>query len=256
MGRFTYLDHNTNEFAKATTVIGVSSVSAIYPAANLQTLPIANTYRSGNIATITIQIGLGAAAAFRLVALINHNLTSTALVTVRGGSVAVPDGSQFITTIPWRQRDMFKLIDPAQSWQFWSIVISDPANLSGFLEIGYLLGGNAVTLDFGFNYGWQVADIFENIGSSNYGVPNLQDGFEQVRVEMIWENMTATQSDVLRAFFRSVKGNLVPFFLIPDSDKAEGYFGRFTGAIEISRGQRHSSSTTFLEDSQGLSIPA
>ncbi|MGH9341985.1 MAG: hypothetical protein ACRD1R_20965, partial [Acidobacteriota bacterium] len=115
MGFFAYLTHNDNDLAAGT--ITASSEDASYPKVNLTALPISKPFRFTGDTSENLQIDLGAAKNIDLVALINHNLTSAATITVNGGSAANPGGTEFQTTISYREFDAFKLLAAAQTWR-------------------------------------------------------------------------------------------------------------------------------------------
>ena len=254
MGFFTYLKHDDNDFVQDATVLTPSSEDTTYPASTLKVLPISNTWRTTGVASESLQIALATAKRITVAGWVNHNLTSAAVAKIYGGSTPNPDGSEFQVTIPWREHDMYVELD--ETYRYWKQVVQDPTNTLGYLEFGYPVGGLLTTLEFNFVFGWTVSDEFTNIGGYEFGVPNLQEGFEQVRVEMSWEELTEAEATTLRTLFRSLKGNLNPFFLIPDPAKYEGYFGRFNGPLTITRHRRYSGPTQFESDSRGLALPA
>ena len=256
MSFFTFLKHDDNEFMKSGTVLTPGSEVAAYPGSNVKLLPIANTWRTGGVANETLLITLESAMPINLLGFKNHNLTPSAVVTFNGGSTPNPDGGQFTTTLTWRKFDLFKSLAAAEMYKYWKLIVQDPTNTDGYLEFGGLLGGSATTFGFNFSYGFTVEDLFENLGEYRFGVPNFQRGFDQVQIGMFWEEMTAAESNTLRAVFRSLAGNLKPLFLIPDPEIYEGYFGRFTSSLRVTRHRRHSARTTFTEDSRGLSMAA
>ncbi|MGH9341379.1 MAG: hypothetical protein ACRD1R_17785, partial [Acidobacteriota bacterium] len=188
-----------------------------------------------------------------------HNLTSAATITVNGGSTANPDGTEFTATITWREFDAFTLLAAAETWRYWKIIIADAANPDGFIQIGYLLMGDATRANFGFEFGWSFQDRFENLEvKSEFGVPDVQELFYQVRLVLPYQDIPGTDLDVLRASFKKLKRNLTPLLLIPDASDNEGYFGRFVNHLERSFQSDFYQDTSleFEEESRGKKIAA
>lgn len=95
-----------------------------------------------------LYIDLGATETLRVNVLKNHNLQSTAIITVRYYSDA------FVTLVDsevltWHASQIGART--AQSYRYIAYEISDPSNPDGFIEIGLAWGGDSVVPHYGFN---------------------------------------------------------------------------------------------------------
>lgn len=256
------LPNTSNLIGSAT--LTVSSEDSAYPKANLALLPISKTFRttgSSPASSQTILMDFGSAQSVDLVAVINHNLSSTATITVRAGTTTgVSDFSQSIT---WRERTVYAVLTSLQSYRYWRIDLNDPFNTNGFLEIGYISIGNSTSYSFGPLYGTLVStDEFVNSeDESEFGAPHVSEIFNRTNLSFDLRTV-ADNEDLIHALFRSLKRNVTPLFLIIDSDIYDGYFGRFINnpdrTIYRIRGQDgyREVSFDFREDGIGRRIPA
>lgn len=258
MGNVAYLTHDNNKGAASATAITASSADTAYPAANLKVLPVAKHWRSTGVSSENLQFDLGSALAITLMAVLNHNLTSAATVTVNGGSTANPDGSQYTTTITWREFDMFKLLSAAaQTYRYWKVIFVDTANADGYIKVGKIMLGNATTLGFHWRYGSRFFDQYVNLNlKSAGGVPHVEQKYGIVRQQFDFGPLTTANMATIRTLYRALKGNAKPLFIIPESDGADGYFGRFINELDRNLNFREYASLVFEEDGRGRSIAA
>jgi len=81
-------------------------------------------------------------------AILNHNLTTSAIVTLIGSNSATfaPIGTSRILNV--RLNNIYHIEEtlPLISYRYWRISINDPTNLSGHLEIGTIVFGSAQLL--------------------------------------------------------------------------------------------------------------
>jgi hypothetical protein len=161
------------------------------PLANLQNTVIAKVARSASLslASTKINIDLGATAlGYDTVALVNHNLSSTALIRITLSNVSdysvlsydsgwlfayaplyAPDvlmweednwyfGTVADDDLDKYQRTFFAVLDPVQTARYARIEIDDGANADGYFQAGRMLLGQALTFsvnyDFGSGLGW------------------------------------------------------------------------------------------------------
>lgn len=255
MGNFTYLRHDQNDYVSA--VLTVSSENVTYPKANSQALPISKPFRFTGCTSENIQIDLGSAKSIDLFALVNHNLTSAATITVNGGSSANPDGSQYTTTITWRQYDAFKYLASVQTWRYWKLIFANSTNPDGYVQLGYVMLGNATEFTFNFQYGWQFEDRYENQDlMSEFGVPFVAELYYQKRFALRFGPLSAANMDILRTLYTGAKRNLNPTFWIPDSAVNDGYLVRFENQLARLMDFYHSADLEMIEESRGKKIAA
>lgn len=81
-------------------------------------------------------------------AMLNHNLTSSAVITLEGADNA--SFSPVGETIPltWTLENIYYVAPtfPHNQWRYWRIVISDPTNSDNYLRVGTLIFGTTVIL--------------------------------------------------------------------------------------------------------------
>jgi hypothetical protein len=258
MGHATYLSSKDNWLAQTdvTVTVAASSADANYPVANVNVLPVAKPFRFTGKTSENLQIDLGAARVVNLVAILNHNLTSGATVTVNGGSSANPNGGQYTTTISWREFDAFKLIT-TQTWRYWKLIFADTGNTDAFIQVGYVLIGNASDLTFGFNYGWSLEDECSSLElESEYGTAHVASLYYRVLVRLDFDSLTLTEMTVLRNLYLALGRNMRPFFFIPDKVVGDGYFVRWASYFSQVVSLRRSVSVELKEESRGKKMVA
>lgn len=249
-----FISHNNNLAALSATTLTTTSSDATYPISNIKELPIAKAWRS-EISTVDIKLDFGSAKTIGILALINHNLTSAATITVDGGTTTAYSG--FSTTMTWRQYNAFVLLSPTQSFRHWRIRIDDSGpGPDNPVEVGYLVAGNHTTLSSAFSYGWTQTDEYINREiSSEFGVPYISELYYCMRFKFTFTNKSASEITAVRNVFKDVKRNVTPLFFIPDTTTSDGYFGRFVSDFERKTDYWISVATLeFLEDSRGKQI--
>ena len=256
MGFFTYLKHTDNNILDA-VIVGASE-NVNFPASNARVLPVSKPYRSADGGTTSqkIRVDFATAKSTDQVALINHNLTSAATITLNGGTTPDPDGGEFTTSLTWREFTIFKNLSATQTFKHWAILIEDSTNLDGFIQVGYILMGLKTTFGFGFNFGWSFIDEIVNVElETEFGAPEIASLFRRVKLRLQFEHLSEAQGNTVRALYTSLNKNVNPFFLIPDLAVADGFFGRFTSRFEriIGLTRRVAVPLDFTEDSLGKS---
>jgi hypothetical protein len=82
-----------------------------------------------------IRFDLGAAYSLALVAFIRHNLSSTATILIKGSAdnfATFP----YSSAVTWTADNLVKVIDPAQSYRYWELHLTDRDNPAEFIEVG------------------------------------------------------------------------------------------------------------------------
>lgn len=256
MGFFTYLRHDNNNALDA--LIVAASEDENFPASNLKILPVSKPYRSaaGKITGQKIRVDYPVVRNTDQFSLINHNLTSLATVTLNGGTTPDPDGSEFTVSMTWREFSMFENLDSTKTFKHWAVLIEDGTNPDGFIQVGYILPGLKTTFGFGFNFGWSFIDEIVNVElETEFGAPDIRALFRRVKLRLQFQHLSEAQGNTVRALYTGLTKNIIPFFLVPDVDVADGFFGRFTGGFNRTIGltRRVMVSLSFTEDSIGKS---
>lgn len=257
MGYFTYLTHDDNKAAASAATVTGSTASTSYPASNVKTLPIAKHWRATGVVSESLLIDLGSALPIDLIGAVNHNLTSSATITVYAGSTSPPDGSQFSTTIAYREFDAFKLMTSSQTYRYWKFTFADPTNTDGYIKVGYLLIGDSTTTSFHWNNDAPMTDRFVNLNRlSAGGVPYIEQKYGVIAQTFKFGPLSQADMTTLRTLYRALKGSAKPLFVIPESGTVQGYFGRFMNDFIRQLGLYEFADLDFLEDGRGRSIIA
>jgi hypothetical protein len=259
MANLTYLTHADNKLVGST--ITASTEDASYPKANLTIMPISKRFKFTGKTSENLQIDLLAAYSITFIALVNHNLSSGATVTITSGSSPNPSGNS--QTMTYRAGDMFKLF-AAQNYRYWKIVFADSGSSESVIALGYVMVGISTTLGFNFAYDWQIADEYFNINvGSAYGAPHLAELYGRTRLVLPFRNLSSTNAGAIRTLFQAVKMDITPLILVPDADQSDCYFGRFDSSlsrkINYGGGSAYGAQDfelSFTSDSRGRSIAA
>jgi hypothetical protein len=255
MTNLTYLRNDENVAQLA--ILTSSTADGSYPLANLIAMPISKPFRFLTPTSQWINLELPGALSIDCFALINTNLTSAATITINAGSVSNPDGSQYTTTLPWRQHDNFKFLSAPQTYRYWKILVSDPTNLDGYIQIGYAMLGNCTTLDFNFAYGWHLIEERVNLEQqSEFGTPHIVDLYSQNRITMEFQNRIPAETATLLALYQALKRNYTPLLLAPDGEGIDAYFCRLISNFDQTVDFYRSVNLEFLEEPRGRSISA
>jgi hypothetical protein len=172
----------------ATATLSQFSASAAYPASNLQALPVSKPYRTTGITSSEyVEFDLGSAQAITLVAILNHNFSSGATITIKGGASANP--STFTQVMTYRQYDMFTVI--SQTYRYWRITFNDTGNTNAYLSLGYVMIGNATAMAFNYGYDFPFVDSYTNLeAQTEFNVPHIAPLAYQVAMSHTFNNLS------------------------------------------------------------------
>ena len=254
---FTYLKFADSHIANAT--LTPDTEDALYPVENVQAEPAAETYRSTSASAQKILIDYAAPVLAGQFLLINHNLTSAATITLRGGSSQDPDGLDFEVVIPWATRNAWVLFDALETWRYWSLTIDDASNPDGVLEMGLLLHGLKWQLTRNFNLASERrSETVNQALESEFGVITTgQNLYQRTRFVATWKTTTDAERLALAEFLARLEKERGGLAWIPDPDETVAYYGRLV--TDHSEVRRFAHITDFsglelLEDSTGRSL--
>lgn len=130
-----------------------SDEDLVYPVENVQNQRLAKAWRTTVLTGITVVADLGGTAAVTMAAIIGHNLTSAATLTISGNTASSFVSPAFTTSMTAVDGLILKYFDQ-QDLRYWQWSIDDDANSDGYIEIGRLWAGvywqvdPSSTLDF------------------------------------------------------------------------------------------------------------
>ena len=182
-------------------------------------------------ATITANYVPGNNHNIASLAIINHNLTSSATLTIQASSetdFSIINGSQ--TFNPGTTAvNFFTKTGIIAATDNWRLIISDPTNTNKTLEIGELWFSEAHeefirSFNFGFTRNRQRLQVVNATRSGNKTVADfgLQKSFD-----LQWTLLRGAARDQIVKLFDDSKGAFKPFLFIPDPTKSEVFEIRF-----------------------------
>lgn len=241
-------------------VITVSSEDSAYPKENIYGQVAAKVFRSESTTILIMQIDFGASVAANTIALVNHNLTSGATVTLKNNDTSP---GTTITTMAYRASDMWKAFTSVSA-QEWEIVITDVNTAD--IQIGQIILGTRVQFPVGRKIanGYIPAVRRINIGDETYGGVKWNYHLHQRReFNPSFLCRSAADLAVFSTLDTAVYGDHYPFLYIPNVSGSECYYVRKEidfGPVEIDRvagGEiAHEYTLGLVEESRGLEILA
>jgi len=253
--RIAWITHANNFAAEEDTDITVSSTdnNSIYPAENLKTVPSSEVWRSFDAATQTLLFDLGTARSVNIIALVTHNLSSAATITIQAGPTS--GVASFSVSMTWREAVAFKYLSTAQTYRWWKITLSDASNPYGFIEVGYPIIGSLVKPEFTMQQGWTDADqIVNSRVETEFGTPYTEEIYRCRRLSLSFGPLTSAQAAQLSTLYRECNRNAKPFLLLPEREGTEAYFGRLMNMFSDKLDFYDYVDVEFEEDNVGHSV--
>lgn len=203
-----------------------------YPKENLLMLPVSKTARFTAIgATAGVHVTIPNEEDVTVIAIVGHNLSESATVTVYGGDTYPAATS--LGTMTWRRGLLFLSFSTAKNYLFYKIEITDDANEYGFHEFGYLVFGALSSLSYGF-FSYSISDNFGVIESSRINSNRRPVNYIQ-SASLQFTNQTIANASTLRTLYQNSLGSATPVLVIPDSTANEAVFGRLDDTFTLSR---------------------
>lgn len=155
----------TPVFSDLATLTGSESVGDM-TISNLNKRSLKRKYRTLELSSVVINVDLGSVRNVNFFALIAHNLTSSATITVQAGSTdAVTDyNTGALSGITgndagFEQQSFYKFLMSGQRFRYWRFTISDASNPDNYIQIGRLYLSNAfqptINIDYGVSWGFE-----------------------------------------------------------------------------------------------------
>jgi hypothetical protein len=251
MGTFAAMLSNVNNVLVSATATA-SSEAVGYPVEHAAGLPYNKPWRTTGLSLEWIEFDLGVATPMDCLVLGNHNLTRDATITVTSGASPAP--TENAELVQWRARDAYiRLI--ARNLRYWRMTFQDITNPYGFIQVGYMLGGRLRVFPFGVSYGDMTEDFYTDLeNTTDFGITHLVALTSGTTLLLPFNTRTRAQLEDLRRLYQDVQGKRNPLFLIPDLDRYDGYFGRFTTALRWQDNLMFDTSLEFRTDSPGRII--
>jgi len=210
----------------ASTVSGGSWLASL-PLSNIKDRRLSRVARSTNVslANTIINIDLGSAKTVGAIALVTHNLSSTATVKIRGddaadfatplydsgwvnvyGAGVIPSelleweddnfwlGTVSSNAIAGYQAPFIKVIDTRPVLRYWRIEINDTSNVDAYVQIGRVFIGDVWTTSVNYSYGAGLSTTDETQIETSLGGEEYFDVRKRYR-EFKFELQYLTESE-------------------------------------------------------------
>jgi len=122
--------------------IVASSEDSSYPAGNLQEQRLAVKWLADSATSQNVVFDLGSAQSVLTMAIVSHNIASTATITVNGNATNMWTAPSVVQSLTWNEDIVMKFIS-SQSYQYWQFAFT---GLTQALSIGRIWLGSYVTI--------------------------------------------------------------------------------------------------------------
>ncbi len=118
-----------------------SSETSSLPASNVQDPRPTRVWRTSGAASESLVLDLGTARSVSMAALLEHNLTAEATVTLQANSSDSWGSPPLEESLGWHSGLIVEFFEAAE-YRYWRLVIADGGNADGYVQIGRVwLGG-------------------------------------------------------------------------------------------------------------------
>jgi len=175
----------------------------------------------------TITLTFSEAKNIKALAILDHNLSSAAVITLMGNTSDAWGAPAYSQVITHNDDKIGCYLD--QTYQYWRLQISDQLNSAGYIEIGELFLGDYFEPTCNYSYGWgKETSAFETSQQSPAGVKKATLDYLQVVFQITFDYIPAADIASLMTMFRAVKnesaGTVSPVFFNADSADANDFY--------------------------------
>lgn len=118
------------------TVISGSSEATAYPWSNLRCPRQATPGRTGASATLDLDISFDRARPVRALSVRNHNLSSVAVMTLKGDSDPTFASPPVSVTVPYEPEALNLVLAREYQYRYWRLSITDAGATGGYIQLG------------------------------------------------------------------------------------------------------------------------
>lgn len=119
----------------------------LYPEENLQDQRLASKWRSTDASAQTIVCNLGSAQAVNTIAVLGHNLSGSASITIEAATADSWASAPWSTSLTYATGAILKYLSASQTYQYWRFTLDDATNSDGYVEAGRVWLGTYLELD-------------------------------------------------------------------------------------------------------------
>lgn len=232
-----------------------STENAVYPAEYLYDHQSARVFRGTSQTALSILIDMGAAISADTVALVNHNLTSGATLSIKAGATSPP--SSVVATPTYRAHDLWKGFT-ATAARYWLLTITD-AN-SAPIQIGQLLIGSRVVFPRGRRIGnYQPRTERTIISGETYGGASYHYPVNSRKTFNPSWRVLLSELAIFETLESAVIGSTYPWLYIKDISAAACYYVRKEPSFEPTEADKSTEPVmdyqmTLREEPRGLEV--
>jgi hypothetical protein len=208
----------TNLFATAT----VTSLNAAtsYPASNVQSVKLKQTYRSTGLANQWLKFDLGSSQLVSALSIFRNNFTAGATIKVYASATDLGNTEALWTAALVGTITSFDsnvaMLQLSQTKRWFLVAVSDASNTNGYIEIGNIFAGAVISPDENYNENFteQLIDPSEQaftVGATVYSV--IRERYKIINFNFM--DLSAANQLILRNLYKTVY-KTTPFMIVMD----------------------------------------
>lgn len=129
------------------TDITASTEDFLYPVSNLLSQRVAKAFRTQDASAQTVVFDLGTAQNVNTIAIIGHNLTASATLTIEANAADSWGSPSVSTSLTYIDGPIIKYLSSSESYRYWRLSIDDATNTDGYISLGVVWLGEYLTID-------------------------------------------------------------------------------------------------------------
>ena len=225
------LIYTSGNYVNSSTINSVSSEDSVFKKEFLYnkrpSLPFRFTEKSNQY----IELDLGSSKKSTILALVNHNLLSSATIKLEADADPPNWGSPaYSQAVTWRAENFYMKLDKTYRW--WRVFITDSLNPVN-LQIGELILHIYSSFTNGHIQSQSEGDAFytasqETFMGQDWDAELARKAILTLRIRKEETHGDAVEEEI-RAFLRSLSGSAGRFFLVPDDTTPECYYVKVSG---------------------------
>lgn len=224
--RFLY----TFDFDSAT--ITSSSEASGFADDNVAHVNVKKTWRSTGDTAEWLKFDLGSAQNIKEVALLNHNLTSGATITLEANATDSWGAPSHSSAFTWKTAKIVKFLDETYRW--WRVTFADAANPDAYIAMGRICAGVYVTPSRNITERHIKAPIDPSI-IQEYGSPYALKRKKYWEYRVRFKEISRADQDILTAMYDTI-GVTEPVVVSLDPDtypSVDSIYARMLRAMPI-----------------------
>ena len=208
----------SNNWVKTSTINPLTEVPGYEFDTALKDTALSRTGRTIDDVSQNIIFDLGSPKAVTYIAILNHNISSGATITIEGNAVDVWTAPSLTQTLTYNADAVIYNFTSAQTYQYWRLIIDDGSNPDGFIELSKVYIGDFVQMPYmAKNQKLPVAstsDVAESNSLQVYGDPGIFYKYGTVNFPFISD----AEKIIIDTMFRVVDKYIPVILLVWEND--------------------------------------